>query len=85
MEVPGLNVRNGMGIFQSFPVKIFESNYLPKRFRIEYYRGVGGYKNRWIIRKERKIELPPNIFIFQGWDLAIMRPETAALIRNYTT
>lgn len=79
----GLNVLSGKGIFPNFPLRIIESNYLPpKKYRTEYYRGVGGYKNKWNIRKERQVELPDNIYLFQSLDMLVVRPETALILRN---
>lgn len=65
-----------------FGLKIIEHNHLPE-FRTEVYRGCGGYKFRWNIRKERQVP-DPKIYIFSGMNVAFMSPRTSAMIKGLT-
>lgn len=50
-------------------------------YRIEYYRGVGGYNNRWLVRKVRRIP-QHKTFVFMDAGIMMMSPESCAMIRN---
>lgn len=60
--------------------KIIESPILVD-YRIEYYRGAGGYNYKWNIRKERRVE-DRKIIISQTMGTIFCSPQTAAMLRN---
>lgn len=63
-------------------MKIVESPILID-YRIEYYRGAGGYNYRWLIRKERIVE-DRKIIISEIIGTIFCSPQTATMIRNLT-
>lgn len=71
-----------MDEFNLFGLK-FVQHPLLNDYRTEVYRGSGGYKFRWTVRKERQV-LDRKIYIFPKMNMAFMSPQSADIIKGFT-